>query len=242
MWGESVNVRVVLEPETQLKTRDVVVVVDVLRATTTATALFERGLRTLVLAEYLASAQRLRRDGEYLVGEDGGATPAAFDIGNSPADILTRDFSDQRAVLTTSNGTRAAHRAAEHSSKVVLACLNNAAAACEVARQWAEREITILCAGQGGKASPDDTYVAGHLASRLLGKGATPLGDTNDAVRFYRDQPDAEALFARVGHYLEPLGLTADIAVCAQQNVSQAVAILHGKRGEGLVFRDARSR
>ena len=232
------HLRAELAPEPHLDFPDVVLVVDVLRATTSATALFERGLDTLILAEELASARALRQPGDILVGEDGGVTPDAFDIGNSPSEILEQNLTGETAVLTTSNGTRAAHLAARSSDKVLLASLNNASAACALALQWARQEVTILCAGRGGRASPDDSYAAGLLASSLIRFGTTPVGSSIDeALTLYREHT-AASLFAEVGAYLEPLGLGADIEVCARLDVSSKVPAFQGKRREGLIFRE----
>ncbi len=139
--------RVEVTPHKQLRFADVVLVVDVLRATTTATALFERGLRTLILAEGLEVAQKLRQGDEILVGEAGGLQLEAFDFGNSPLAVRGGDLGGKTAVLTTSNGTRAAHLAARSSDRVLLACLNNATAASRLAVELAAKEVAILCAG-----------------------------------------------------------------------------------------------
>lgn len=234
-----VNIRVELVPSESLKCLDVVLVVDVLRATTTATALFMQGLQTLILADSLASARALNQDGDVLVGEDGGLNPAAFDIGNSPLEVLRQDFSGKTAILTTSNGTKAAHLAARSSEHVLLACLNNASAACGGALEAAHEEITILCAGSAGGASPDDTCAAGVLAARLLDSGGTPVGDgIQHALALYRQYPDPLPLLARTGAYLEPLGFGGDIDAAAQLDVTPRVPWLRGTRGVGLIFNE----
>lgn len=129
-------------PHEQLRFADVVLVVDVLRAMTTATALFDRGLRTLIPADSLGAAQKLRRGDDILVGEAGGSQPEAFDFGNSPVMVRGGNFRGRTAVLTTSNGTRAAHSAAGSSDKVLLARLNNATAAYQLgwSRGWLKRK------------------------------------------------------------------------------------------------------
>ncbi|PZS00176.1 MAG: 2-phosphosulfolactate phosphatase, partial [Candidatus Chloroheliales bacterium] len=73
--------------------RQVCIVVDVLRATTTLCALFERGVREVYLGadptDVKAIAARL---GDCLLaGERGGLAPEDFDFGNSPAQVLAAD-------------------------------------------------------------------------------------------------------------------------------------------------------
>ncbi len=224
-------------PREQLRFADIVLVVDVLRATTTATALFECGLRTLILADSLEAAQKLRQADEILVGEAGGLQLEAFDFSNSPLAVRGEDLGGKTAVLTTSNGTRAAHLAARSSTKVLLACLNNATAACRLAAGLADKEVAILCAGGAGKASLDDTYTAGALAARLVGLGLTPEGDDAAlALALHHANPNPLPLLARAGSYLRRIGFEADIAACAQLDVSQKVGVMGSRRGTGLVF------
>lgn len=231
------RLQVELSPDKRLRFTDVVLVVDVLRATTTATVLFECGLRTLILAEGLEAAQKLRQDGEVLVGEAGGLQLEAFDFGNSPLEVRGGDFSGKTAVLSTSNGTKAAHLAARGSDKVLLACLNNATAACRLAAGLADKEVAILCAGSAGEAGLDDTYTAGALAARLIRLGLTPKGDgVESALTLYHANPNPLPLLTRAGRYLERIGLEADIAECAQLDVSGKVGMMDSKRGTGLVF------
>lgn len=140
MVRDKVHFEVHVMPHKQFRFADVVLVVDVLRATTTATA----------SADSLGAAQKLRRGDDILVGEAGGSQLEAFDFGNSPVMVRGGNFRSRTAVLTTSNGTRAAHSAAGSSDKVLLACLNNATAACQLAAGVAEKEVAICTCGQRG--------------------------------------------------------------------------------------------
>lgn len=231
------RLQVELLPDERLRFTDVVLVVDVIRATTTATALFDGGFETLVLAESRETALDLRQKGELLIGEVGGLRPEGFDFGNSPLEVRSRIFSGRTAILTTSNGTRTAHLAARSSDKVLLACLNNATAACHLAVKLADKEIAILCAGNAGQASLDDTYTAGALAAQLIRLGLTPKGDSvESALKLYQANPDPLPLLTHAGRYLEDIGLGDDIADCARVDVSKKVGTMRSRRRTGLVF------
>ena len=235
------HLQVELLPDERLRFTDVVLVVDVIRATTTATALFGSGLETLVLAESRETALDLQQKGELLIGEVGGLRPEGFDFGNSPLEVRSGTFSGRTAVLTTSNGTRTAHLAARSSNKVLLACLNNATAACRLAAELADKEIAILCAGNAGQASLDDIYTAGALAAQLIRLGLTPKGDgVESALKLYHANPDPLSLLTCADRYLEHIGLGDDlgddIAACAQVDVSGKVGMMSSRRRTGLVF------
>lgn len=216
-----------------------VLVVDVIRATTTATALFDEGLEVLVLAESGEAALNLRRGGELLLGEVSGLKPVGFDLGNSPLEISWSAVTGRTAVQATTNGTKAAHQAAQSSNRVLLACLNNAAAASRLAAETASEVVAIVCAGKEGEAGLDDIYTAGALAARLLEAGLTHDGDGAElALTLCRANPDPLPLLTRAqaGVALRRVGLEADIAACAERDVSHKVAVLRARRGTGLVF------
>src|SRR5688500_18674541 len=97
-----------LPAEAQAIEADCYVVVDALRATTTAATLFARGLRDLVAVDSIEMARDLaRRDGRMLFGEVDGHPPAGFDFGNSPVEASTARVEGRGAVLFTTNGTAA---------------------------------------------------------------------------------------------------------------------------------------
>ncbi|MER3557232.1 MAG: hypothetical protein C4302_04760, partial [Thermus sp.] len=81
----------------------VAVVIDVIRATTTAGAFLEAGALDLVLAKSLDQARALRLPGEVLAGERGGLRPEGFDLGNSPQEAFR--VRGRRVVMATTNGT-----------------------------------------------------------------------------------------------------------------------------------------
>lgn len=89
----------------------VYVVVDVIRATTTLSVLFERGCRRLLIAPDIASARsahaRADEPKPLLAGETGGIAPPGFDCGNSPTEIAAREVTGREVIFATTNGTRA---------------------------------------------------------------------------------------------------------------------------------------
>lgn len=94
-----------------------VVVVDVLRAFTTAAYAFAAGARRIRLTESVeqALAWKAAQPGLVAMGEDGGRRIAGFDHANSPAELAGLDLHGRELVQRTSAGTRgavAARRAA----------------------------------------------------------------------------------------------------------------------------------
>src|SRR5262249_58692712 len=98
-------------------------------------------------------------------GERGGARPAGFDHGNSPAEYTPERVRDHTVVFTTTNGTRAL-LALAGARRIAVGGFVNAAA---VAR-WAAAEpgdILLVCAGEKGRFCLEDAVCAGLLVARL---------------------------------------------------------------------------
>ncbi|APD09992.1 MULTISPECIES: 2-phosphosulfolactate phosphatase [Thermus] len=221
---------------------DVVLVVDVIRATTTAACLLEAGAEALYLVESLEAARAFKDEDVVLAGEVGGLKPPGFDLGNSPREALEAPVGGKVVVMSTTNGTRAAHAAAKSAKHVLLASLYNAHAAARLAKELATEEVAILCAGKEGRAGLDDLYTAGVLAEYLglLGE-VEPEDGARIALavkRAYQDPLEALSLSA-AAQALKGVGLEGDVPFAAQVAKSAAVPILSGRVGDALIFKRA---
>ncbi|MDV6373800.1 2-phosphosulfolactate phosphatase [Deinococcus arenicola] len=226
------KLRVDLLPQGQYP--DVVLVVDALRATTTAVAYLERGAQALLLTSTPEVALGLRgtRDDLILAGERGGLPIPGFDFGNSPAEAGAQNFTGKTVVMNTTNGTGAAHIAAQSGKHVLLAALTNAHAAARRARALATEAIAIVCAGTDGRVGLEDVYTAGVLAEYLLAMGDFTLDDgARIALTVRRGGNPAEALIGSDhGVHLSSLGLGEDVQLAAGLSTSAVVPTL--ERGE----------
>lgn len=225
------------------------VVIDVLRASTTLVAAFERGLARAVIAPGPGSARRLARQlgpGVLLGGEVGGLPPRGFDLGNSPLEYLRADLAGRTLVFATSNGTRALRRSAG-AAEVLVGCLANTGAVIDAVLA-AGRDVVFVCAGRGrGRAfGLDDAFTAGFLVDELVRRvGVSPvpapdadlpdqtppdrlvLDDSAVAARqvclgFGRD-PLAALRASAHGHRLIRMGLGADVEFAARVDISRLV-------------------
>ncbi len=146
------------------------VAIDVLRATTTMAALFEAGVAAVWPATEIDEARALAErlgDQALLAGERGGVPPSGFDMGNSPLEIRPEKVRGRHVVLTTTNGTRAIHRAAG-AERLATAAFVNAAAVVEWLHKHTRERLYIICAGTQGKFSMDDALCAGMIAARFV--------------------------------------------------------------------------
>lgn len=213
--------------------REVAIVVDVIRATTTAAAYLEAGAEALVLAPSIEAARALRRPGEVLAGEVGGLRPEGFDLGNSPREVA--GVRGRTVVMATTNGTRAAH-AAWGARAILLGALHNAFAVAEKARELGG-EVALVAAGKEGRMALDDLYAAGVIGARLRALGFQPEGEMAHLALFLAQSPPLEVLrVSEAALALERVGLGADVPVCAQVDRHPTVPFFQDFRGEGMVF------
>ncbi len=199
-----------------------VVVIDVLRATSTICHALNSGARQVFPCSDIegarAKAAGLSGEAVLLGGERGGVLIDGFDLGNSPLDYSPQNVRDKTIVFTTTNGTLAIARA-EHAAEVLIGSLNNAGA---VARHLAQaQQAAILCAGTQGRITAEDVLAAGAIIDQLS-PADEPDRQMNDEARLARALfGDGKQLMevlreSRGGQNLRRLGYDADIETAAQ--------------------------
>ena len=207
---------------------DVVILVDVLRATTAAPIVLDK--TGLFITPSLQAARAFASErGLLLAGERDGLPPEGFNFSASPDDLRKTTF-DRDVVLTTENGPRAlAHVAsAKH---VLLGSFYNARAVTEVAVKLATEEITLVCAGMRGEEAIEDIVCAGFLARRIEKLAQVEIRESVRLawalLRAYADPQEALAQ-STSGQLLMRLGLFEDLAVASLISQSDAVPRLSG--------------
>jgi 2-phosphosulfolactate phosphatase len=145
----------------------VVVVIDVIRAFTTAAVAFERGAAEIACAPSAEAGRDLRRryPDRLLIGEIGGLRPADFDFGNSPAELAAARLDGRRLVQTTSNGTRGLARCPDPAALLAVSAVNVGATARWIARHHAGVPWTLVCTGR----TAEDRACARYLGDLLDG-------------------------------------------------------------------------
>lgn len=159
----------------------VCIIVDVLRATSTISAFFERGVRAIYLGANLEDVAAIgaRLGHCLLAGERGGMAPPGFDFSNSPTLILRSplELQGQLAAFSTTNGTRAIRQlVAEGAPLLLTGCVRNGPAVARAAIAAARQrgcDVTVVASGRenGSKMCLDDVIACGYLV-HLLRQGA----------------------------------------------------------------------
>lgn len=208
------------------------VVIDLLRASTTVCHALAAGAREVVpfqeVDAVLAAAQGCLRSEVLLGGERGGKIIPGFDLGNSPCEYTPEVVFGKRVLFTTTNGTRAIHHA-RLAARVVMGCVANLAALADSLAD--EPVVHLLCAGTGGHVAREDQLAAGAIAATFcsdreyeLNEAArSVLGEWQELVntaaalgRLTSEQLAVELRTTTGGKNLLAIGQDDDLVVCAE--------------------------
>jgi 2-phosphosulfolactate phosphatase len=161
-------------PEDLDQLRGVVVVIDVLRAFTTAAFAFGAGASDIVLVSTVAEAVALRErfPGALLVGEVGGYPIEGFDFGNSPFELDGRALDGVRLIQRTTSGTRVAVES-RNAEAILTASFVCAEATVQHILRLAPSSVALVVSGRDRPdGGGDDLACADYLAARLRGEPA----------------------------------------------------------------------
>jgi 2-phosphosulfolactate phosphatase len=212
----------------QLRPAPVTVVIDALRATSTAVAALGAGYERVLFADSIDAALELRAPGRVLAGERECLMPDGFDHGNSPADATRRRGAD--LVLTTTNGTPAIVAATRVSELVLVASILNLEPTIARLRS-ADGDLQLVCSGSDGAVALEDVYVAGAIAAALPGPRTDAARLAQATCHAYGDPLRAFLASAHAAR-LRAAGLEDDIVDCARAIEPRvvAVAVAFGER------------
>ncbi|HVT27403.1 MAG TPA: 2-phosphosulfolactate phosphatase [Lacipirellulaceae bacterium] len=212
----------------------VVIVIDLLRATTTICCALAAGASEVVpfrtIEETLAAAETVGRENVVLGGERGGRRIQGFDLGNSPSEYTPEAIRGRPIYITTTNGTQALYHARMARRVLAGAIINLSAMAASVR---GEERIDVLCAGTDGHETREDILAAGAIATRMVEFFGASWSMTEAACAAVKDWKSLQRAAAESGRSLSEelalefrdtlggrnlveVGLDADLVDCAQ--------------------------
>lgn len=148
---------------------NIVVIVDILRATSTICAAIHNGVKSIIPVATVEEAREMKQQGYMVASERDGYVLDFADFGNSPFNFTPEIVGGKEIAYSTTNGTRCIHLAS-HSKAVVIGSFLNIS----VLTNWLIQQnapILIFCASWKDRFSLEDTVYAGALAERLMNSG-----------------------------------------------------------------------
>ena len=202
----------------------VVVVIDVLRATSTILAALDNGAARVLPVESIETATRLvslsDRGDKLLAGEQKGLPIEGFDLFNSPSELEEETITGRTIILATSNGTPAIAAAASKAGRLIVCSILNVDA---VAEEISGRsDLVIICSGNHGRIAGEDLLCAGLLLGALSPPVDTDSLDDSASMAMiladrYGDDIEGYLLSTDRGRQLIGLGYGKDITYCSRR-------------------------
>jgi 2-phosphosulfolactate phosphatase len=205
-----------------------VVVIDILRATSTITTILANGADAVIPVMKQAEAEEYQKQGLLVGGERGGETIPGFDFGNSPFQYKPELVKNKEVVLTTTNGTKCITMAKDGAAVYLGSFLSLDALVKKLLEDG--RDTVLFCAGWKDRVNLEDSLFAGAVAALL------PEAQMDDASQFARYAwEQTEDLFEtlKASNHFQRLaikGVVKDIEYCCRLNLFDIVpSLLEGK-------------
>lgn len=234
-----IRVRVYFSPShiDELLLRDkTVVVIDVLRASTTITYAMAAGAREIIPVASVDQAMKivgnLFSTSTILCGERGGKRIEGFKLGNSPAEYTKEAVEGKSLILTTTNGAVALTRSkyARHCYVAGFVNLSASVNALLALQDLEETGLTIVCSGREDDFSLEDATCAGMLVDHLSKQREIELTDSARTVLSIAKEYGSDILGTLQqsdhGKYLTSIGFADDIVTSSQVDSVPIVPVM----------------
>lgn len=198
----------------------IVVIIDVLRATSTiATALYN-GAKAIVPVDSVPECIRIGKQIEAITaGERDGKIAEGLQYGNSPFEYPPHFIKDKTLVLTTTNGTKLLHMALDKGApEIITGSFPNLGAVCQYLLQQ-NKNVVLACAAWKDKVNIEDSLFAGAVIEQIKHAFTIQCDASQIAHTLYQAaQPDLYEFMkmhdASHYHRLTNFGLEKDIRYC----------------------------
>jgi 2-phosphosulfolactate phosphatase len=221
----------VMFPHILTRENYIVVLADILRATTSICYAFANGVKSIIPVATLEEAKALKDQGFLVASEQDGKKLDFADFGNSAFSFTREKIAGKKLVYCTTNGTRALEVAKGH-APIAIGSFNNITAL----RKWLakqEKSIVILCSGWKNKFCLEDTLFAGALTEALLNEPCFAVRDdaTHAAIDLWDlAKGDVMKYLEKAAHRtrLERLGLDEVLSYSFMPDKNTVVPVFEG--------------
>lgn len=211
--------------------KSVVVIIDVLRATSTIATALHNGAKSVIPVDSVAECIRIGKQFDNITaGERDGQIAEGLAYGNSPFEYPREFIEGKTLVLTTTNGTKLLHMAlAENAKAIITGSFPNLSAVCDFL--LAQNQNVILgCAAWKNRVNIEDTLFAGAVINRIGKNFSINCDSSQMALTMYKDAEKDLFEFMRykkASHYLRlsGFGLEKDIRYCLTEDVANTTVV-----------------
>lgn len=198
----------------------IVVIIDVLRATSTIATALHNGAKAIVPVDSVAECIHLGKQIDAITaGERDGKVAEGLQYGNSPFEYPESFIKGKTLVLTTTNGTKLLHMALDRAAEeIITGSFPNLDAVCNYLIKK-NKPVILACAAWKDKVNIEDTLFAGAVINTIKDHFTIQCDSSQIAVTLYRAAQNDLYEFMKThdaSHYhrLTNFGLEKDIRYC----------------------------
>ena len=198
----------------------IVVIIDVLRATSTIATALHNGAKAIVPVDSVAECIRIGKQIDAITaGERDGQIAEGLENGNSPFEYSEKFIGGKTLVLTTTNGTKLLHMALDKGAKeIITGSFPNLSAVCSHLVNRNENVI-LACAAWKDKINIEDSLFAGAVIQNIQEHFTIECDSSQMALTMYNNAKEDMYDFMKknnASHYrrLTGFGLEKDIRYC----------------------------
>lgn len=209
----------------------IVVVIDILRATSSITYGIENGAEAIIPVMNVEDCLAYADKGYLLAAERNGEVVAGYDFGNSPFSYTAEKVAGKTIVLTTTNGTKAMHLAQERALQVIVGSFLNLSSICDYLKKE-NKDVLLLCAGWKDNFNLEDTLFAGAVVEQLQKEFSVADDSSVAALDMYQLAKGNLREYLKKSshsHRLIKLNIEEDVQFCLKLDVCQVIPVLEGE-------------
>lgn len=209
----------------------VIVIIDVLRATSTIATALENGAKSIIPVDSVAECIRIGKQiNAVTAGERDGKIAEGLEYGNSPFEYPRTFIEGKTLVLTTTNGTRLLHMALDNgATDIITGAFANLDAVCEYL-VTKNQPVILACAAWKDRVNIEDSLFAGMVIQKITEHFSINCDASQMAEGLYEAaKPDLYKFMERknASHFLRlsSFGLQEDIKFCLTTNTAKALPV-----------------
>ncbi|MBB2146715.1 2-phosphosulfolactate phosphatase [Pedobacter sp. LMG 31464] len=216
----------------------IVVVIDILRATSSITYGIHNGAEAIIPVEHVEDCLAYADKGYLLAAERNGEVVEGYDFGNSPFSYTHEKVNGRTIVLTTTNGTKAMHMAQARAHQVVVGSFLNLTSLCNWLKTQ-DKNVLLLCSGWKDNFNLEDTLFAGavvHFLRNDFKHSDDACVVAEDMYLMAKDDLRTYLHKSSHSHRLAALNIEEDVQFCLKLDVCKAIPVLEGNKLVALKY------
>lgn len=209
----------------------IVVIIDVLRATSTITTALFNGAKCVIPVDSVAKCIELGKQIDGITaGERDGMIAEGLQHGNSPFEYPREFIGGRTLVLTTTNGTKLLHMALDRGAgQIITGSFPNLKAVCHYLIAQ-DQPVVLACAAWKDRVNLEDMLFAGAVINQVRDHFSINCDSSQIAGTVYQDARNdlfgfMQSKNASHYHRLMGYGLEKDIRYCLTPDIAPVLPL-----------------